>query len=121
MNDVKQDTYSIIATCVNKYVSKWNYKPALEVAVWGTFIYSSANYLLLGLIIEKVTGVLLCDYLQEKLFQQCNINMQLYPQEGININDIVKPHVYPMIIHIPKLIQVSLILFCVYLIIFVKN
>lgn len=35
MNDVKQDTYSIIATCVNKYVSKWNYKPALEVAVYG--------------------------------------------------------------------------------------
>lgn len=61
----------------------------------GTFIYSSANYLLLGLIIEKVTGVSLCDYLQEKLFQQCNINMQFYPQEGININYIVKPHVYP--------------------------
>lgn len=35
MNDVEQDTYSIIETCVNKYVSKWNYKPALEVAVYG--------------------------------------------------------------------------------------
>lgn len=218
VTDVEQDTYSIIEACVEKYISKWNYKPALEVAVYGkegalnyyyrggyfsiannlkvnedslfilysitksmtasavidlvnngklslsdtvedffqdlnpiyinndatieellthrsgiqdytensaliydnpfskydsweplvildyidtpadsrgTFIYSSANYLLLGVIIEKVTGVSLCDYLQEKLFQQCNINMQLYPQEGININYIVKPHVYP--------------------------
>lgn len=218
VTDVEQDTYSIIEACVEKYISTWNYKPALEVAVYGkegalnyhyrggyfsiannlkvnedslfilysitksmtasavidlvnngklslsdtvedffqdlnpiyinndatieellthrsgiqdytensaliydnpfskydsweplvildyintpadsrgTFIYSSANYLLLGLIIEKVTGVSLCDYLQEKLFQQCNINMQFYPQEEININYIVKPHVYP--------------------------
>lgn len=218
MNDVKQDTYTIIETCVNKYVSKWNYKPALEVAVYGnegvlsyhykdgyfsladnlrvnedslfilysisksmtasaiidlinigklslcdtvgdffpnldpiyinndatieellthrsgiqdytensaliydnpfskgdswnplvilnyitipadtrgTFIYSSANYVLLGLIIEKITGVSLCEYLQENFFQPCNISMQLYPQEEINIDNIVKPHVYP--------------------------
>ncbi len=61
----------------------------------GSFIYSSANYLLLGLIIEKVTSVPLCNYLQENFFHHCNINMQLYPQETINLNNIVKPHVYP--------------------------
>ncbi|MCQ2582360.1 MAG: beta-lactamase family protein [Treponema sp.] len=61
----------------------------------GTFIYSSTNYLLLGIIVEKVSGVSLCDYFQDKIFQPCNITMQLYPQDGIQICDIVHPHVYP--------------------------
>lgn len=34
-NVVEQNTYSVIESCVDKYVSKWNYKPALEVAVYG--------------------------------------------------------------------------------------
>lgn len=61
----------------------------------GKFIYSSANYILLGMIIEKVTGQKLYDYFQEKLFIPCGITLSLYPQEGIDIEKIVHPHVYP--------------------------
>lgn len=61
----------------------------------GSFIYSSANYLLLGRIIEKITDMELTDYLKEKIFIPCNINMYLYPQGEMNISDIVHPHVYP--------------------------
>ena len=61
----------------------------------GKFIYSSANYILLGMIIEKITSQKLCDYLQDKLFAPCGITLSLYPQEGIDIKKIVHPHVYP--------------------------
>lgn len=61
----------------------------------GNFIYSSTNYVLLGMIIEKITGDLLCDYFQKVIFDKYNVNMMLYPENKININNIVNPHVYP--------------------------
>ena len=34
LNNVKQETSTAIENCVDNYVSKWNYKPALEVSVY---------------------------------------------------------------------------------------
>lgn len=67
----------------------------LPAANRGTFIYSSANYILLGMIIEKITGQRLSEIFQEKIFTPCNIDLALYPQKGIYLEKIVHPHVYP--------------------------
>ncbi len=61
----------------------------------GSFIYSSSNYILLGMIIEKITDNNLYDFFEEKFFVPCNVNMLLYPQSKLGLNNIVHPHVYP--------------------------
>lgn len=67
--------------------------PPLEI---GTFVYSSTNYILLGLLIEKVTGKNLNMVFREFFFDSLSLkNTFLLPQDNVNMKNILHPHVYP--------------------------
>lgn len=59
------------------------------------YYYSDTNYLLLGLIIESITGKSLSEVFQEKLFKPLGINdayLQYYETPSSNINSPVEPY-----------------------------
>lgn len=59
------------------------------------FNYSSANYILLGLIVEKVTGKPLSEYIKENFLVPYSFDLLLTPQDAIDYSLIAHPHVYP--------------------------
>ncbi len=62
----------------------------------GTYIYSSTNYILLGLIIQKATGKKLNSLFEEYFYKPLKISMTyLAPQDELNYSAIAHPHVYP--------------------------
>ena len=62
----------------------------------GTYIYSSTNYILLGLIIQKATGKKLNSLFEEYFYKPLKIYMTyLTPQDELNYSAIAHPHVYP--------------------------
>ena len=67
--------------------------PATEI---GQFSYSSTNYILLGMIIEKVTGQKVNELLGEAFLKPLNLsNTKLPPQDTVEYEKISHPHVYP--------------------------
>ena len=61
----------------------------------GEFIYSSANYVLLGMIIEKVTGKRLNQYIRESFLEALDLDLRLYPQDDVDLSLLAHPHAYP--------------------------
>lgn len=59
------------------------------------FRYSSTNYILLSLIIEKVTGEKLNDVLKKDYIAPLNLSFKLLPQDEFDYSTISHPHVYP--------------------------
>ncbi|MBQ9630960.1 MAG: hypothetical protein IJR49_05185, partial [Treponema sp.] len=65
------ESSSIIYANPFSTTDEWNAKTILSLIETpagnrGEFIYSSANYIILGLIVEKVSGISLNNYLREK-------------------------------------------------------
>lgn len=62
----------------------------------GTYIYSSTNYVLLGLIIQKVTGKSINTLFDEYFYKPLVLNnIYLSPQDDIDYSLVAHPHVYP--------------------------
>lgn len=62
----------------------------------GTYLYSSTNYVILGLIIQKVTGKSLNILLSEYFYEPLELSdIFLAPQDEPNYNLVAHPHVYP--------------------------
>ena len=62
----------------------------------GTYIYSSTNYVLLGLIIQKVTGKSINTLFDEYFYKPLALNnIYLSPQDDIDYSLVAHPHVYP--------------------------
>ncbi len=61
----------------------------------GEFNYSSANYILLGLIIEKISGQELNHYISDNFFNPFNFSLKLYPQDNADFLNFAHPHVFP--------------------------
>lgn len=62
----------------------------------GTYLYSSTNYVILGLIIQKATGKNLNILLSEYFYEPLELSdIFLAPQDEINYDVISHPHVYP--------------------------
>lgn len=66
--------------------------PALDR---GDFVYSSANYILLGMIIEHVSGIKANEYLNTNFFEPLNLSARLYPEDSLELSDLSHPHCYP--------------------------
>ncbi len=62
----------------------------------GTYLYSSTNYVILGLIIQKATrknlNILLSEYFYEHLELS---NIFLTPQDDLDYYSVAHPHIYP--------------------------
>lgn len=62
----------------------------------GFFSYSSANFLLLGLIIEKKIGKSLNEIIKENFLEKVTLsNVFLYPQDSVDLTKVSHPHIYP--------------------------
>lgn len=62
----------------------------------GTYLYSSTNYVILGLIIQKATGKNLNILFNEYFYEPLELSdIFLAPQDEINYDVISHPHVYP--------------------------
>lgn len=61
----------------------------------GRFYYSSANYILLGIIIERITGECLNTYLDVNFFKPLNLTINLYPQDAVDLSAVCHPHCFP--------------------------
>lgn len=62
----------------------------------GTYIYSSTNYIILGLIIEKVTEKQLNLLLEEYFYSPLHLSsIFLIPQDEADYLSVAHPHVYP--------------------------
>lgn len=66
-----------------------------ETTLKYSFNYSSANYVLLGLIVEKVSANDLSEYLKATIFTPYDLDVSVLPLDKINYNIIAHPHVYP--------------------------
>lgn len=61
----------------------------------GKFCYSSANYILLGMVIEKITDKKMNEYIRDTFLNTLSLSFQLAPQDNIKYSKIAHPHVYP--------------------------
>lgn len=62
----------------------------------GIYMYSSTNYIILGLLIEKVTGKKINVVFDELIFTPLSLNnTYLLPQDNLDLNLISHPNVYP--------------------------
>ena len=61
----------------------------------GNFLYSSTNYILLGMIIEKITNEKVNIYLNKKISSPMNISVLLYPEDEVDLTKVSHPHCYP--------------------------
>lgn len=62
----------------------------------GTYIYSSTNYVILGLIIQKVTKKDLNSLFDEYFYKPLKLSsIFLSPQDELNYSVIAHPHIYP--------------------------
>ena len=62
----------------------------------GTYLYSSTNYVILGLIIQKATGKKLNNLLNEYFYEPLELSdIFLTPQDELDYYSVAHPHVYP--------------------------
>ena len=99
INDYTESSSIIYANPFSK-TDKWNAKTILSLIETpasnrGEFIYSSANYIILGLIVEKVGGISLNNYLRENFTDNLIIDAKLYPQDSASLQSLAHPHSYP--------------------------
>lgn len=60
-----------------------------------SYIYSSTNYILLGMILEQVTNCAANDWLQSKFYLPLHLNFSLVPQDQIDYSILEHPHIFP--------------------------
>ena len=99
INDYTESS-SIIYANPFSTTDEWNAKTILSLIKTpagnrGEFIYSSANYIILGLIVEKVGGISLNNYLRENFTDNLIIDAKLYPQDSASLQSLAHPHSYP--------------------------
>ena len=88
-------------TTNNIFTKSWNPELILDYIEHpkekiGTYLYSSTNYIILGLIIQKATGKNINLLLNEYFYEPLELsNTFLAPQDEIDYNLIAHPHVYP--------------------------
>jgi CubicO group peptidase (beta-lactamase class C family) len=80
-----QDNVKSIYT-PNELIELFKNKP-LEFDPGTSFMYSSSNYLLLGYIIEKVSGMKYADYLEKNIFKPLKMNNTGCTNSKVNIKD----------------------------------
>ena len=61
----------------------------------GAFLYSSSNYIILGMIVEKIAGQPLNEYIRENFLDESKITASLYPQDDFDLATVAHPHAYP--------------------------
>jgi CubicO group peptidase (beta-lactamase class C family) len=67
-------------------------KPALGEP-GSAFFYSNSNFILLGEIVEKVTGSTLASQLRSRIFEPLGLNQTFYaPQEAVNSGNITRTY-----------------------------
>ena len=59
------------------------------------FVYSSTNYIILSLIIEKVTGEKLSSLMASDFTTPLGLSLKLLPEDEYDYGSIAHPHVYP--------------------------
>lgn len=83
-----------IGTCQDmvdymKGTSEW-----VESSPGKRWFYSNETYVLLGGIIEKVTGMTVSDYIEENIFNPLNMNDSIYTREDfLNHEDTAQPYI----------------------------
>lgn len=83
------------------FTESWNPEYILDYieqpkARAGTYIYSSTNYVILGLIIQKATKKNLNSLFDEYFYKPLKLsNIFLSPQDELNYSVIAHPHIYP--------------------------
>lgn len=60
-----------------------------------SYIYSSTNYILLGMILEQVTDCTANDWLKSEFYSPLGLNFALVPQDTIDCSLIEHPHIFP--------------------------
>ena len=79
----------------------WDAKKILDFIEYpavdrGTFKYSSANYIILGLIVEQVSGKSLNEYIREHFLTPLGLTeLKLLPQDTTDYTKLTHPHAYP--------------------------
>lgn len=62
----------------------------------GKLIYSSTNYIILGMIIEEVAGIPLNQYISENFLTPLGLtDLKVAPQDSIVYQSLAHPHAYP--------------------------
>lgn len=61
----------------------------------GEFIYSSANYILLGMVLENVTGIKANEYIKNNFVVPLALSASVYPQDSVELSKVAHPHCYP--------------------------
>ncbi len=59
-----------------------------------TFQYSNINYQILGLIIEKVSGVSYDQYINKNIFQKLSMNNSFASLDNLDKNNLVQAHIH---------------------------
>ncbi len=60
-----------------------------------SYIYSSTNYILLGMILEQVTGCTANEWLKSKLYTPLALKFALVPQDTVDYSLLEHPHIFP--------------------------
>lgn len=60
-----------------------------------SFKYSSANYILLGMIVEKITQKTLNEYMKENFLYPLDLSLSLLPEDVFDFSKLSHPHIYP--------------------------
>ena len=61
----------------------WAFEQPTNFAPGTEWEYSNTNYVLLGMVVEKVTGIPLRDYLQQNIFGPLGLAQTSYPANGL--------------------------------------
>ena len=61
----------------------------------GSFLYSSSNYIILAMIVEKITNQTLNNYIKDNFLDGLDISLSLYPQDDVDLSLLARPHSYP--------------------------
>ena len=97
-HEIPTDQYTLLNTSTakenHKAITDWLFTQELKFTPGSSYSYSNANFLLLSIIVEKVSGIAYPDFVKENIFAPLNMTHSGFYEELAHSPDLAE-HSYP--------------------------
>ncbi|MBQ8859757.1 MAG: serine hydrolase [Ruminococcus sp.] len=98
-HEIPTDQYTLLNTSTakenHKAITDWLFTQELKFTPGTSYSYSNANFLLLSIIVEKVSGMTYPDFVKENIFAPLNMTHSGFYEELVHSPDLAE-HSFPI-------------------------